>query len=137
MESMTIGKVASLAGIGVETIRYYERKGLIEDPPRRSSGYREYPIEVVARLRFIRKAKELGFTLKEIDELLALRLSADSSCRDVKRRTLTKIVDMETKITALKKMKTTLIELVEACSGDGSPIEHCPILGAFEQEKLP
>ena len=102
-ESLTIGKVAKRVGIGIETVRFYERQGLIEAPPRRPSGYREYPVEVVHRIQFIRRAKELGFTLKEIGELLDLRMSEDSSCCDVKRRTLAKIVDTEAKITALKK----------------------------------
>lgn len=134
MTSMTIGKVAKLAGIGVETVRFYERQGLIAEPPRRPSGYRKYPAEVVTRLKFIRKAKKLGFTLKEIGELLALRLSEDSSCCEVKQRTLAKIADIEIKLVALQKIKNTLSELADACRGDRSPINQCPILGAFEEE---
>jgi MerR family transcriptional regulator, copper efflux regulator len=86
MESMTIGKVARLGGVGVETVRFYEKKGLIDKPPRRVSGYRQYPKETVQQLRFIRRAKELGFTLKEIKELLALRLDSEKTCADIRHR---------------------------------------------------
>ena len=77
MESLTIGKVAGLAGVGVETIRFYEREGLIDEPPRRASGYRQYPMNTADRVRFIKSAKELGFTLKEIKELLSSKRLRD------------------------------------------------------------
>jgi len=83
MESMTIGKLAKRAGVGVETIRFYERKGLLPEPPRRYSGYREYPESAIDRVRFIRRAKELGFTLKEIGELLELRIRPGTTCRQM------------------------------------------------------
>lgn len=86
MESLTIGKVARLAEVGVETIRFYEREGLIEEPSRGESGYRQYPKETIQRLRFIKRAKDLGFTLREIKELLALRLDPGTTCGDVRRR---------------------------------------------------
>ena len=92
---MTIGLVARRAGVGVETVRFYERQGLIEEPPRRPSGYREYDDEVVSRLGFIRRAKELGFTLKEIKELLSLRRDPSTPAADVKRRAEAKIADIE------------------------------------------
>ncbi len=81
MKPLTIGKVASRAGIGIETIRFYEREGLIAEPPRRESGYRQYPEVAVSRLRFIRHAKELGFSLKEIKELFALRVDPETTCK--------------------------------------------------------
>ena len=133
MESMTIGKVAREAGVGIETIRFYERKGLIEEPPRRESGYRQYPEGTAARLRFIKRAKELGFTLKEIKELLALRVEPDTTCDDIRRRAETKINDIEARIGTLKKMKKGLVKLTLSCSGRG-PVSECPIIEAMEDE---
>jgi len=134
METLTIGKVARLAGIGVETIRFYEREGLIEEPPRRESGYRQYPEDTVHRLRFIRRAKELGFTLKEIKELLALRIEPETTCEDIRRRAEAKIGDIEEKICTLNKMKGALKKLTLACKGRG-PVSACPILEAMENDK--
>ena len=134
METLTIGKVARLAGIGVETIRFYEREGLIEEPPRRESGYRQYPEDTVHRLRFIRRAKELGFTLKEIKELLALRVEPETTCEDIRRRAEAKIGDIEEKICTLNKMKGALKKLTLACKGRG-PVSACPILEAMENDK--
>src|SRR6266852_273541 len=91
MKPLTIGQVARQAGVGVETVRFYERQGLLEEPSRRESGYRQYPEDVVARLRFIRRAKELGFSLKEIAELIALRLDPATMCSDIKERAEAKI----------------------------------------------
>lgn len=130
MKPLTIGQVASQAGIGVETVRFYERQGLIEEPTRRVSGYRQYGEEVVHRLRFIRKAKELGFTLNEIKELLSLKLGPMSSCADVKGRAEAKIADIEEKVRTLQRMKRALVKLTRACSGNG-PISECPILDAL------
>lgn len=132
--SLTIGKVALLAEVGVETIRFYERKGLIDEPPRLESGYRQYPEETVSRLRFIRRAKELGFTLKEIKELLALRIEPDTTCEDIRHRADAKIGDIEAKIGTLKKMKKALVKLTLSCSGSG-PVGECPILEAMEDER--
>ena len=86
METLTIGKVAKQADIGIETIRFYEREGLIEDPPRRASGYRQYPSDTVDRVRFIKRAKELGFSLKEIKELLYLSVDPGTTCTQVQQR---------------------------------------------------
>ena len=94
MEALTIGQLARQAAVGVETIRFYEREGLLAEPERRPSGYRQYPAEVVRRVRFIRHAKELGFTLKEIQELLELRVDPVSSCADVRRHARAKIADI-------------------------------------------
>lgn len=131
MESLTIGKVARIARVGVETIRFYEREGLIEEPPRRESGYRQYPEETVHRLRFIKRAKELGFTLKEIKELLALRIEPETTCEDVRLRAEAKIVDIEERIRTLQRMKEALTKLTLACRGRG-PVSRCPILEAME-----
>jgi len=134
MNSLTIGKVARLAEIGVETVRFYEREGLINKPPRREAGYRQYPEETVHRLRFIRRAKKLGFTLKEIKELFALRFEPETTCEDIRHRAEAKIGDIEEKIRTLKRMRETLMKLTLACSGN-SPVSMCPILEAMEEEK--
>jgi MerR family mercuric resistance operon transcriptional regulator len=133
---LTIGLVARRAGIGVETVRFYERQGLIEEPPRRLSGYREYDDEVVARLRFIRRAKELGFTLKEIKELLSLRRDPSTPAGDARRRAEAKIDDIEAKIKMLQKMKKALERLTSACRGDATSAE-CPLLHALDREEGP
>lgn len=131
MKPLTIGQVARQAGIGVETVRFYEREGLIEEPDRRASGYRQFEEAVVDRLRFIREAKELGFTLKEIKELLSLKLDPRSSCAEVKERAEAKIDDIEEKIRMLQRMKRALGKLTKACSGNG-PASECPILESLD-----
>lgn len=134
MKTLTTGKVANQAGIGIETVRFYEREGLIAEPPRgESSGYRHYPEDTVARLRFIRKAKDLGFSLKEIRELLSLRAKRLGSCADVRSRALDKIEDIDQKIAVLRAMRKALTGLVEECSGKG-PRSECPILNALDAE---
>jgi Hg(II)-responsive transcriptional regulator len=131
MDSLTIGKVAKRAGVGVETLRFYQRKGLIDKPPRRDSGYRQYPADTVNRVRFIKSAKELGFSLREIRELMALSIAPRANCTPVKKRAEAKIGDIEEKICALQRMKQSLQKLVAACSGKGS-VSTCPILEALE-----
>lgn len=133
MEPLTIGQVARQAGIGVETVRFYERRGLLEEPARKQSGYRQYPKTVVARLRFIKRAKELGFSLKEIRELLALRVDPDTTCAEVKNRAEVKIADVEQKIDALQRIKKALVKLTAVCRGRG-PTSECPILDALDNE---
>jgi MerR family transcriptional regulator, copper efflux regulator len=125
--SLSIGKVARRAGIGVETIRFYEREGLLAAPARRDSGYRLYTEGVIGRIRFIRRAKELGFSLKEIKELLQLRRNSSSTCEDIREKAEAKITNVETKIGMLKKMKQALTELSAACKGRTS-LGECPIL---------
>lgn len=131
--ALTIGKLASAVGVGVETIRFYEREGLLPKPPRERSGYRQYPAEAVARVRFIRRAKDLGFTLKEITELLELRIDPDKSCGDVRALAKAKIVDVENKMADLARIKGALEVLAKACRGKG-PTSECPILDAIEKE---
>lgn len=134
MTTLTIGRVARRAEVGVETVRFYERQGLLEEPPRRKSGYRQYGEEVIDRLRFIRRAKQLGFTLKEIKELLSLRLDPSSTCGEVKRRAEAKITDIETKIQTLQAMNNALRRLTAACRSEGSSSD-CPILDALHQKE--
>lgn len=131
MKPLTIGQVAKRAGIGVETVRYYEREGLLEAPERRPSGYRQFNEGIVARLRFIRRAKDLGFTLNEIKELLSLRLDPSTTCADVKKRAEAKITDIEGRIDSLKRMRRSLVKLTKGCRGQGVTSD-CPILDALD-----
>jgi len=128
---LLIGKVAHSAGLAVDTVRYYEREGLLEKPARSAAGYRHYRPEVVARLRFVRQAKDLGFSLSEIKELLALRVAPGKSCADVRARAEAKIADVEQRIASLMRMKRALAKLASSCSGRG-PTSECPILEALE-----
>ena len=131
MKTMTVGQVAGLAGIGVETVRFYEKNGLLEKPARRPSGYREYDEQTVKRLRFIQRAKDIGFALAEIKELLSLRTGSPRPCEDVRARTEAKIAEIEEKIALLLRMKEILGRLASSCGerGDGS---RCPILEALD-----
>ncbi len=131
MKALTIGKVAKQAGLGVETIRFYERTGLLEEPPRNDSGYRQYQPDTVIKLRFIKKAKRLGFSLQEIGELFALQQKEDASCGDVRVQAEKKIKNIEEKIKDLSRMKEALAELTCQCTGDG-PVSECPILTSLE-----
>ncbi|MFV1978869.1 MAG: heavy metal-responsive transcriptional regulator, partial [Myxococcota bacterium] len=120
---MTIGKLAKRAGVGVETIRFYERKGLLPEPPRRYSGYREYPESAIDRVRFIRRAKELGFTLREVGELLELRIQPGTTCRQISDRATAKIADIEERIRSLEAMRTALAKLAADCPASGPTSE--------------
>lgn len=131
MHTVTIGKVAREAGLGVETVRFYEREGLLEQPARRPSGYREYAPDAVARLRFIKQAQRLGFTLREIKELLSLKLDPDATRAQVREQAVAKMEDIDRRIEELKRMKKALVPLIEACDGHGA-LEGCPILDAIE-----
>ena len=127
---LTTSQLARKAGVNVETLRYYERRGLIPEPPRRDSGYRQYSQDDVARIQFIKRAKELGFTLQEVQELLDLRVDPDTPCIMVKRRADLKIIDIEAKLQSLKRIKKALNKLAATCSGRG-PVGDCPILEAL------
>ena len=132
MSDMTIGKIARNAGVGVETIRFYERRGLIEQPPKPAfAGFRLYPIETVRRVRFIRQAQELGFSLREIDELLALRTDPAVDCGDVRDRARAKLDEVDRKITRLQRIGAALEELIAACPGGGA-LRACSIMDALE-----
>ena len=134
MGTLTIGQLSKKADVNVETIRYYERRALIPKPRRKESGYREYSEEMVQRIQFIKHAKELGFSLKEIHELLSLKLDPKTSCSEVKNRAETKIADIEEKVKTLQRMKKALVKLTKACSGKG-PVIECPILEALERRQ--
>lgn len=130
---MLIGELADAAGVGVETIRFYEREGLLPEPPRSDAGYRLYEPQAVRRVRFIRRAKDLGFTLAETGELLALRVDDASGCRDVEARALRKVADIEEKMIELSSMKRALQTLIRACAANEETGE-CPILESLDQE---
>ncbi|MCK5656361.1 MAG: MerR family transcriptional regulator [Syntrophobacteria bacterium] len=131
METLSIGQLAKKAEVNIQTVRYYERRGLLPDPPRRESGYRQYSLSDLARLRFIKHAKELGFSLRETMELLTLRVDPNTTCTNVKKRAEAKLVDVEDKILALQRIKEALTHLVGLCRGRG-PTSECPILEALE-----
>lgn len=131
---MTIGQVARECEIGVETVRFYERKGLIPPPPRKGSGYRQFAPDTVQRIHFIQRAKDLGFSLKEIRDLLSLRVDRNTSCGDVKRRAEAKIAEIREKKKTLERMERALSRLTAACRGRG-PTGECPILEALEDGK--
>jgi Hg(II)-responsive transcriptional regulator len=131
MEQLTIGKLAKQANVNRETVRYYERRRLLPRPSRSMSGYRVFADDAVRRLRFIRHAQELGFSLNEIRVLLALRVKSVDTCDRVRERAKAKIVDIEKKIKALQHMNEALTELVSACARRGRTKE-CPILDSLE-----
>jgi MerR family transcriptional regulator, copper efflux regulator len=131
---MKIGEVARRSGVAVETVRFYEKQGLLDEPPRSYSGYRQYSDDAVARLAFIQRSKGLGFSLKEIEELLALRDHPDAASGDVKTRAEAKIAEIERKIRDLRQMRETLTKLVRSCSGEG-PTSECAILNTIETGK--
>jgi Hg(II)-responsive transcriptional regulator len=134
METLTIGQIARQAGVGVETVRFYEREGLLEEPPRRASGYRQYPEQVVKRIHFIKRAQKLGFSLKEITELLMLRVNTQTSCEEVKQHAEAKIAEVEQKLIELQRMRQALLQVAALCTGQG-PASACPMLDALDQQE--
>jgi MerR family mercuric resistance operon transcriptional regulator len=133
MVGLRVGEVAAGAGVNLQTIHYYERRGLLPRPPRTQSNYRAYPAEAVLRVRFIKRAQELGFTLKEIKELLSLRAMPRTRCADVRERAEIKVRDIEEKLRVLQAMRKALTKLMDECSGVG-PVSECPILEALDSE---
>ena len=133
-ETLRTGELAAQAGVNVQTLRYYERRGLLKEPKRRSSGYRAYPPEAVQLLLFVKRAQELGFTLTEIEDLLRLRADQKASCSEVRARAESKIEDIEQKLRHLRAMKRALGVLVTSCATERST-RHCPILEALDDRK--
>lgn len=133
--TLTIGQVAAAAAVNVQTIRYYERRGLFTAPRRTAAGYRQYTEEAVTRLRFIKHAQELGFSLKEIEDLLALRVRHGAACGPVERKARLKIDLVERKIRDLERLRQTLEQLAAACAAR-SPTDECPILQALEDHAV-
>jgi MerR family copper efflux transcriptional regulator len=133
MAMLSIGQVAKQTGVTVETLRFYEKQGLIETPRRTGSGYRQYPQATLKRVRFIQNAKEVGFTLKDIAELLALRQEPGTSCPDIKLRASLKIEEVEQKIRDLSRIREALARMIVKCSSEG-PVSQCPILEELDEE---
>lgn len=135
MDGLTIGDVAARAAVNIETLRYYERRGLIPRPPRgASNNYRLYPPDTVLRVRFVKRAQELGFSLKEVKELLSLRAAPKARCTDVRSRAEEKLKDVDERIRSLRAMRKALLGLVAQCAGRG-PVSECPILEALASEE--
>jgi Hg(II)-responsive transcriptional regulator len=126
MRNLTIGKVAKAAGVGVDTVRFYEREGLLAPARRAASGYRVYASDDIDRLRFIRRAKTLGFSLQEIAELLQLA-TVSGKRADIKQLAQRRLVDLERKLSELTSIRDALASLVKRCSGQG-PVKGCPII---------
>jgi MerR family copper efflux transcriptional regulator len=131
MKSMHIGRLAAQASVSVDTVRYYERSQLLPPPTRTASGYRIYPAGLVERLRFIRRAKELGFSLDEIRELLALSDRRGKGVAAIRAIAARRLVDIEARLAELARLRDGLEQLVDACPGHGDPAE-CPIINAFK-----
>ena len=133
-KSLTIGRLARDAGVNLETVRYYERVGLLPKAPRSASGYRLFPADSAQRLRFIGRAQELGFSLKEIRDLLVLRASSRTTSAEIRKRAEAKIADIEGKIRSLESISKTLRKLTKSCAGCG-PVSECPILESLDREE--
>jgi MerR family transcriptional regulator, copper efflux regulator len=133
MPELTIGQVAKAARVNIETLRYYERCGLLEPPMRSESNYRRYPKDTARIILFIKRAQELGFTLKEVRELLSLRNAPSAQSKEIKELARIKLVDINDRIETLQKMSVALAKLVSQCSGVGS-VDQCAILQAIESE---
>ena len=129
---LTIGKLAKQGGVNVQTVRYYERRKLLPPTSRMPSGYRLYGDEALRRLRFIRNAQALGFTLREIADLLSLRVSSTARCGDVQRKAQAKLVQVEAKMRDLRALDYALQGLIHACKA-GQPTDRCPILKSMEE----
>ncbi len=132
MQDLSVGKLAEKAGINLETVRYYEGIGLMPKPKRKDSGYRIYSENDLKRLLFVKRAKELGFTLKEIKELLEIKIETKSTCGDIKHIAEHKILDVELKIKDLQKIKKALKNLVAQCICEEVSTDDCPILESIE-----
>lgn len=132
MKPLKAGELAKQAQVNVETLRYYEREGLLPLPERSEAGYRLYPLQTVQQVRFIKRAQELGFTLKEIKELLVLQAQSDATAEEVKVLAQNKLKVIEDKIILLNEMRATLLALTEACPGHDAKLADCPILNFIE-----
>ena len=131
MDGMTIGRAAQRAGVGVETVRFYERKGLIDQPARpEGGGFREYTAETVDHIRFIRQAQDLGFSLREIAELLSLRADPAADCAEVREQAAAKLEEVDRKVERLERIRAALEDLIAACPGRGA-LRACSIMEAL------
>jgi len=129
MQAMTIGKAARKAGVNIETVRFYERRGLVERPPK-GNGYRIYSPEEVARIRFVKEAQQIGFSLSEIGDLLALRADPAADCAEVRNQAAAKLDEVNRKIEQLQAVGAALEMLIATCPGHGA-LQACSILDAL------
>lgn len=130
-ERLTVGKLAALADVSANSVRFYEREGLMRVPKKTESGYRLYEPAAVQRLRFIKQAQHCGFTLSEIQDLLQLRDQPSSCCADVRTKVIEKKLQLEARIKAMKAMSKGLDQLIADCDNDAQPAEDCSILAAL------
>lgn len=128
--NLLIGELARRAGLRLTTVRFYERRGLLPEPDRTAAGYRRYSAADVDRLRFIQRAKDLGFSLQEIAGLLALNGDPAADCEQIRKTAAAKIATVDTRIERLRRMRTALLQLMEQCPGEGTSL-NCPILSAL------
>jgi len=133
MEGLKVGEVARRAAVNVQTIYFYEREGLLPRPPRTASNYRMYSEDTVRRVRFIKRAQELGFALRDIKELLSLRATPGTRCAGIRQRAMAELRDIDEKIGTLQAMRNALTKLIGECAGR-RPITACPILEALDSE---
>ena len=131
---LTIGQLAKMASVNAQTVRYYERRNLLQPTDRKASGYRVYSGDALRRLRFIKNAQALGFTLHEIEELLDLRINSKARCGDIQRQAEAKLKHVEAKVRDLQSLEAALRRLIRTCRA-GQPTDHCPILQSLEEEK--
>lgn len=134
MRLLSIGQVARHSGVSVETVRFYERQGLIEKPRRKESGYRQFPEAVIGRLRVLRRARELGFSLPEIREMFDLGAGGEVPCGEVRRRAEARIDEIDERVRDLEKMRLALEEVVRVCE-EKNPAGPCPFLEALEAQE--
>lgn len=135
MNGLTIGQLAKASGVNLQTVRYYERRGLLSPETRTESGYRIFASDTSRRIRFVKRAQELGFTLSEIQDLLSLRVGSGSNCVDVRKRAQAKLAGIDVKIRHLESMRASLARLIRSCSGSG-PAKDCPILESLDVKEL-
>ena len=132
---LTIGRLASACDVNIDTIRYYERKNILQPCGRTDAGYRLYSQDSIARLNFVRGAQTLGFTLSEIAELLDLQSSNDKDCGDIQSQAAQKVIEIEDKINNLLQIKQALKSLINDCPGSGAPLSECSILHYLDEPK--
>lgn len=136
MSRMNIGRLAELAGVNIDTIRYYERQDLVPPASRTAAGYRQYDESDLARLRFIRRAKEIGFSLAEIRDLLSLTIDRNSDMQGVRRKAEQRLEQVDRKLDELRRIRRGLRKLIEACPGTGE-LRRCPIVAALSDGEAP
>lgn len=132
--SFTIGHLAKASGVSIETVRFYEQKGLIEQPVAKS-GYRKYTENDVAKIKFIKRTQELGFTLAEAKELLDLRVKSTEKCGQVRKKAKLKFEEVNLKIKDLQKIQRSLKKMITSCANSEKSTSECPILESFEKDK--